>query len=72
MTLLILERSIVNEAAAASPTPIVNLGQGFYGYNPPDFVLDAAKSAIDRVECNQYSPPKVGIRAPARLGASAD
>ncbi|KPI40760.1 putative aminotransferase [Cyphellophora attinorum] len=51
--------SIVNEAAAASPKqPIVNMGQGFFGYNPPRFILDAAKSALDRVECNQYSPTK--------------
>ncbi|KIW01151.1 uncharacterized protein PV09_07437 [Verruconis gallopava] len=51
--------SIVNEAAAASPVqPIVNMGQGFFGYNPPKFILDAAKSALDRVECNQYSPTK--------------
>lgn len=35
------------------------MGQGFFGYNPPDFVLDAAKDAIGRVECNQYSPTKV-------------
>ena len=51
--------SIVNEAAAASDKPIVNMGQGFFGYNPPPFVLDAAKQALDRVECNQYSPTKV-------------
>ena len=52
-------RSIVNEAAAASPKqPIVNMGQGFFGYNPPDFILDAAKRALDRVECNQYSPTR--------------
>jgi kynurenine aminotransferase len=52
-------RSIVNEAAAASPVqPIVNMGQGFFGYNPPKFVLDAAKAALDQVECNQYSPTK--------------
>ncbi|KAM5343080.1 hypothetical protein ACJ41O_014046 [Fusarium nematophilum] len=51
--------SIINEAAAASPNqPIVNLGQGFFGYNPPKFLLDAAKDALDRVECNQYSPTK--------------
>ncbi|KAF2668647.1 kynurenine aminotransferas-like protein [Microthyrium microscopicum] len=51
--------SIINEAAAASPIqPIVNMGQGFFGYNPPKFVTDAAKSALDRVECNQYSPTK--------------
>ncbi|CAN8104199.1 unnamed protein product [Discula destructiva] len=51
--------SIINEAAIASPNqPIVNLGQGFFGYNPPKFILDAAKEALDRVECNQYSLTK--------------
>ncbi|KAI9717047.1 MAG: hypothetical protein M1812_004982 [Candelaria pacifica] len=51
--------SIVNEAAGASPVqPIINMGQGFFGYNPPLFVLDAAKQALDRVDCNQYSPTK--------------
>jgi kynurenine aminotransferase len=52
-------RSIVNEAAAASPVqPIVNMGQGFFGYNPPQFVIDAAKAVMDRVDCNQYAPTK--------------
>jgi len=52
-------RSIVNEAAAKSPIqPIVNMGQGFYGYNPPQFILDAAKEALNHVDCNQYSPTK--------------
>ncbi|KAL9113202.1 MAG: hypothetical protein Q9227_002537 [Pyrenula ochraceoflavens] len=51
--------SIVNEAATASPVqPIVNMGQGFFGYNPPQFVINAAKDALNRVECNQYSPTK--------------
>ncbi|KHJ35935.1 putative aminotransferase class i and ii [Erysiphe necator] len=51
--------SIVNEAAATSPKqPILNMGQGFFGYNPPDYVLQAAKSAIERVDCNQYAPTK--------------
>lgn len=51
--------TIINEAAAASPKqPIVNMGQGFFGYNPPKFIIDAAKDALDRVECNQYSPTK--------------
>ncbi|KAI9804610.1 MAG: putative secondary metabolism biosynthetic enzyme [Piccolia ochrophora] len=51
--------SIVNEAAAASPIkPLVNMGQGFFGYNPPQFVIDAAKDALDRVDCNQYAPTK--------------
>lgn len=30
----------------------------YSGYNPPQFIIDAAKSALDRVECNQYSPTK--------------
>jgi aspartate/methionine/tyrosine aminotransferase len=50
---------MVNEAAETSPVkPIVNMGQGFFGYNPPQFVLDAAKESLNRVECNQYSPTK--------------
>ncbi|CAP70523.1 uncharacterized protein PODANS_3_5900 [Podospora anserina S mat+] len=62
--------SIINEAASASPIqPIVNMGQGFFGYNPPDFILSAAKSALDRVECNQYSPTK---GRPRLLKALAD
>ncbi|KAL2046906.1 hypothetical protein N7G274_000924 [Stereocaulon virgatum] len=51
--------TIVNEAATASPVqPIVNMGQGFFGYNPPKYVTDAAKDALNKVECNQYSPTK--------------
>ncbi|RAL10946.1 pyridoxal phosphate-dependent aminotransferase [Aspergillus homomorphus CBS 101889] len=51
--------SFVNEAAAASPIqPIANLGQGFFGYNPPRFAIDAAKDALDRVDCNQCAPTK--------------
>ncbi|KAH6885768.1 Aspartate/tyrosine/aromatic aminotransferase [Thelonectria olida] len=51
--------SIINEAAANSPNqPIVNLGQGFFGYNPPKFIIDAAKEALDKVDANQYSPTK--------------
>ena len=58
--LMSITRSIVNEAAQASKVqPMVNMGQGFFGYNPPDFVLDAARDALGRVECNQYSPTKV-------------
>ena len=53
-------RSIVNEAAERSSVkPMVNMGQGFFGYNPPEFVLNAARDALSRVECNQYSPTKV-------------
>lgn len=34
------------------------MGQGFFGYNPPQFILNAAKQALDRVDCNQYSPTR--------------
>ena len=37
------------------------LGQGFFGYNPPEFVLDAARDALGKVDCNQYSPTKVDV-----------
>lgn len=60
--------SIVNEAAQASSVqPMVNMGQGFFGYNPPKFCIDAAKDALDRVECNQYSPTKVLLKTPLPL-----
>lgn len=29
------------------------------GYNPPRYLLDCLKETIERVECNQYSPPMV-------------
>lgn len=55
-------RSIINEAAAKSPVkPLVNLGQGFFGYNPPEYILDAVKDCLHKVDCNQYAPPKVGL-----------
>ncbi|KAF2773186.1 PLP-dependent transferase [Teratosphaeria nubilosa] len=55
--------SIVNEAAAAynqehGAGSVVNMGQGFFGYNPPEFVLNAAREALGKVDCNQYSPTK--------------
>ncbi|TFB01702.1 hypothetical protein CCMA1212_006411 [Trichoderma ghanense] len=55
--------SIINAAAAATEKqPVVNMGQGFFGYNPPQFLIDAAKSAVERVDCNQYAPPKGRLR----------
>ncbi|KAL4931863.1 pyridoxal phosphate-dependent aminotransferase [Aspergillus undulatus] len=48
----------VNEAVKASLfQPVINLGQGFFGYNPPEFLIKALQEAVERVECNQYSPP---------------
>ncbi|KAF5497430.1 putative aminotransferase [Colletotrichum siamense] len=47
----------INDAAARSMVkPVVNMGQGFFGYNPPQFIMDAAKEAVTKVDSNQYSP----------------
>lgn len=54
--------SLINEAAAEAEKeqgrPVVNLGQGFFSYAPPDFALAAAKKAIDVPAFNQYSPTR--------------
>ena len=34
------------------------MGQGFFGYAPPQFIVDAAIEALGTVECNQYSPTR--------------
>ena len=39
------------------------------GYNPPKFVIDAAKDALNRVDCNQYSPTKARLRLSRKLPA---
>ncbi|KAK9455866.1 pyridoxal phosphate-dependent transferase [Dipodascopsis uninucleata] len=54
--------TIVNETAADAqktlPFPVLNLGQGFFSYNPPDFAIKAAQNALNEVSCNQYSHTK--------------
>ncbi|GCB20053.1 uncharacterized aminotransferase C6B12.04c [Aspergillus awamori] len=51
--------SVINEGAEASPIkPSVNLSQGYFGWNPPEFIREAAKQALDRFECNKYAPTK--------------
>lgn len=40
------------------------------GYNPPPFILNAAKDALDRVDCNQYSPTQGRLRLREALSAS--
>ncbi|CCG84375.1 protein of unknown function [Taphrina deformans PYCC 5710] len=50
--------SLVNEAAAQCKTPPVNLGQGFMDFNPPPWLLKAAKECLDPVPTNQYSPTR--------------
>lgn len=50
---------MANGAAASSLIqPIVNMGQGFFGYAPPQFIVDAAIEALGTVDTNQYSPTK--------------
>ncbi|MCJ1372123.1 hypothetical protein MMC20_003344 [Loxospora ochrophaea] len=47
----------IHEIAAASPVqPIANLGTGFIEYNPPDFIIDAHKKALNAIKGNQYAP----------------
>ncbi|CAG8949626.1 hypothetical protein HYFRA_00007860 [Hymenoscyphus fraxineus] len=36
--------------------PVANLGTGFIEYNPPQFIIDAHKEALENVEYNQYGP----------------
>ncbi len=54
--------SFINETAAAqeieSGSKIVNLGQGFFSYSPPEFAIKAAKDAFDVPMFNQYAPAR--------------
>lgn len=57
--------SLTNEAAAAAAhnaqnkgRDLVNLGQGFFSYSPPAFVVEEAQKALDDAMVNQYSPTK--------------
>lgn len=51
--------SLINETAAAAQQelgkPIVNLGQGFFSYNPPDFALSLVNHALTQPQYNQYA-----------------
>lgn len=50
--------TLVNETAALQATPPINLGQGFFSYNPPDFAANAVASAMKTPQFNQYAPAK--------------
>lgn len=54
--------TLINETAAAAQKelgkPVVNLGQGFFSYNPPQFVLDALSNASSKPQFNQYAPAR--------------
>lgn len=51
--------SLINETAAQAQEelgkPIVNLGQGFFSYNPPDFAINAVNQALSKPQFNQYA-----------------
>ncbi|KAF1962238.1 PLP-dependent transferase [Byssothecium circinans] len=47
----------VHDVAASSPIqPTVNLGTSFIDHNPPDFLIEAHKAALESVDNNQYAP----------------
>ncbi|CUM65800.1 uncharacterized protein PRCAT00003448001 [Priceomyces carsonii] len=54
--------SLINETAATAQKelgkPIVNLGQGFFSYNPPQFALNSVSEALTKPQFNQYAPAR--------------
>lgn len=64
--------SLVNETAASfekeSGKKVVNLGQGFFSYSPPKFVLDAALEAFSVPANNQYAPARGNPQLLKQLG----
>ncbi|CAI4540460.1 ASN_HP2_G0028050.mRNA.1.CDS.1 [Saccharomyces cerevisiae] len=57
--------SLTNEAAAKAANnsknqgrELINLGQGFFSYSPPQFAIKEAQKALDIPMVNQYSPTR--------------
>lgn len=57
--------SLTNEAAATAANneqnkgrDLINLGQGFFSYSPPEFAIKEAQKALEIPLVNQYSPTK--------------
>lgn len=54
--------SLINETAAAAEKelgkPVVNLGQGFFSYNPPGFAVKAVNKSLTKPQFNQYAPAR--------------
>ncbi|SMN21819.1 similar to Saccharomyces cerevisiae YJL060W BNA3 Kynurenine aminotransferase, catalyzes formation of kynurenic acid from kynurenine [Maudiozyma saulgeensis] len=57
--------TLTNESAALAATnaqnkgrDMLNLGQGFFSYAPPEFAINEAKNALDIALVNQYSPTR--------------
>ncbi|KAI3406767.2 BNA3 [Candida oxycetoniae] len=58
--------TLINETAAKAQaddpnTKIVNLGQGFFSYNPPEFAIQAVDEALHQTQFNQYAPARGNI-----------
>lgn len=51
--------TLINETAASTQKEtgksIVNLGQGFFSYNPPDFAINAVNHSLTQPSFNQYA-----------------
>lgn len=54
----IINGAAAAKAAASPESSVINLGQGFFSYSPPEFAIDAAKAALDKPLLNQYAPAK--------------
>ncbi|CEP61047.1 kynurenine--oxoglutarate transaminase LALA0_S02e05556g [Lachancea lanzarotensis] len=57
--------SLTNEAAAVASQnaqnqnrELINLGQGFFSYSPPEFAIQEAQKALTSPLVNQYAPTK--------------
>lgn len=64
---------LINETAAAAQQelgkPVVNLGQGFFSYNPPDFAILKLNEALEKPQFNQYAPARGNPNLLAQLSA---
>lgn len=56
-TAIHFKESIFSEISrSANEYQAINLSQGFPNFNPPDWLLDLGKHALDEIHLNQYSP----------------
>ncbi|KAF7556355.1 hypothetical protein G7046_g6325 [Stylonectria norvegica] len=66
-----VRRSIIYDSASESPVQhIINMGQGFFGYNSLEFIIKAAQEAVTRVDRNQYSPSNSRSRLKRSIAAA--
>ena len=58
----IVDKMAFISSAANLPADCINLGQGYMNFAPPQWVRDAADTALNTVAANHYSHPKGRIR----------